>query len=308
MGKLAAGSRTSRAYHTDSVDALGETYRAAPVNYVQIAPGRLGAEIHSVSTTLVEVREVSFETGVLLTIENPFPRFALGIGLRGQSQLFGSHLTNSNIAYADGHNGIIARVQGASSWCNISIDPELLEQVAATHHYVIPGGDASHGLPIEAQSALVSTISRVARSQHFVELTDAQFDDEIALTVLRVLNPSQNKGSTRLPQHYIIVQRIVEYIHTHFSERMVVTGLCQLAGVSERKLQYTFLEATGLTVRQYLMSYRLHRAHALLAGGKIAQVKDAAQACGIPHTGRFSQYFKSMFGDSPGQLLSQDNT
>ncbi|RLA42821.1 MAG: hypothetical protein DRQ97_13515 [Gammaproteobacteria bacterium] len=303
MDKLAADSRTSCAYHADSVEMLGETYRAAPVDYVQIAPGRLGADIHSVSTTLVEVREVSFETGVLLTIENPFPRFALGIGLRGQSQLFRSPLTNSNIAYANGHNGIIARVQSASSWCNISIDPELLEQVATTHHYVIPGGDASHGLSIEAQSALVSTISQVARTQHFAELSDAQFDDEIALIVLRVLNPSQNKGSARLSQQYIIVQRIFEYIHAHFSERMTVTGLCQLAGISERTLQYTFLEVTGLTVQQYLMSYRLHQARALLAGGEVVQVKDAAQACGIPHAGRFSQYFKAMFGESPGQVL-----
>jgi len=45
MGRLAADSRTSRAYHADSVEALGETYRAAPVDYVQIASGRLGANL-----------------------------------------------------------------------------------------------------------------------------------------------------------------------------------------------------------------------------------------------------------------------
>ncbi len=303
MGELAVNSRSSRAYHAESVEVLSETYRAAPVDYVQIAPGRLGAEIHAASTALVEVREVSFEAGVLLTIENPFPRFAVGIGLRGQSQLFGSHLTSSNIGYANGHNGIIARVQGASSWCNISIDPGLLEQVAATHHYVIPGGDASYGLPVDTQSAVVCTISQVARSERFAELTDAQFEDEIALTVLRVLNPPQKKGSVRLSQHYIIVQHIVEYIHAHYFESMTVTDLCQLAGVSERTLQYTFREATGLTMQQYLMSHRLHRARALLIEGKVALVKDAALACGIPHTGRFSQYFKNMFGESPGQVL-----
>lgn len=303
MEELAVNSRSSRAYHADSVEVLSETYRAAPVDYVQIAPGRLDAEIHAASTALVEVREVSFGAGVLLTIENPFPRFALGIGLRGHSQLFGSHLTNSNIGYANGHNGIIARVQSASSWCNISIDPELLEQVAATHHYVIPGGDASHGLPVNVQGALVSTISQVARSQRFAELTDAQFEDEIALIVLRTLNSQQKEGSSSLSHHYVTVQRIIEYIHAHYVENMTVTGLCQLAGVSERTLQNAFREATGLTMQQYLMSYRLHRARALLIEGKVAQVKDAAKACGIPHTGRFSQYFKKLFGESPGQVL-----
>ena len=303
MGELAVNSRSSRAYHAESVEELSEMYRAAPVDYVQIAPGRLGAKIHAVSTALVEVREVSFEAGVLLTIANPFPRFAVGIGLSGQSQLFGYPLTNSNIGYANGHNGIIARIQSASSWCNISIDPELLEQVAATHHYVIPGGDASHGLPVNEQSALVSTISQVARSQRFADLTDAQFDDEIALIVLRTLNPLQKKGRTSLSHHYVSVQRIIEYIHAHYVENMAVTDLCQLVAVSERTLQNAFQEATGLTMRQYLMSYRLHRARALLIEGKVAQVKDAALACGIPHTGRFAKYFKSMFGESPGQVL-----
>ena len=84
---------------------------------------------------------------------------------------------------------------------------------------------------------------------------------------------------------------------------MTVTGLCQLAGVSERTLQYTFRKATGLTVQQYLMSYRLHRARALLTGGEVTQVKDAAQARGFHHAGRFSQYFKKLFGESPSQVL-----
>jgi AraC-like DNA-binding protein len=42
---------------------------------------------------------------------------------------------------------------------------------------------------------------------------------------------------------------------------------------------------------------------ALQIEGKVAQLKDAALACGIPHTGRFSQYFKALFGESPGQVL-----
>ena len=100
------------------------------MNYVQTAPGLLDAEIRAVSTGLVDVREVSFQAPVVLTTESAFPRFAIAMNLSGQSQLFGSPLTNSNIAYTNGHNGIFARVQGGSSWCNVSIDFELLERVA----------------------------------------------------------------------------------------------------------------------------------------------------------------------------------
>ena len=39
-------------------------------------------------------------------------------------------------------------------------------------------------------------------------------------------------------------------------------------------------------------------------GGRLAeQVKDVANACGIPHAGRFSQYYKQMFGQLPRETL-----
>ena len=273
------------------------------MSFVQTAPGRLDAEIRAVSTKLVEVREASFQAPVILTTESAFPRFAIGMNLCGKSQLFGSPLTNSNVAYTNGRNGVFARVQGGSTWCNVSMDFELAEQVAATHNYLIPSGDASCGLPIDTQNALVSRISLAAREQCFTELTDAQLNDEITLLILRTLNPPQKRGGVKLSEHYSVVQRIIEYIHAHYFDRMTVTGLCQLADVSERTLQYVFLASTGLTVQQYLMHYRLHRAHALLARGQVGQVKDAAQACGIQHTGRFSQYFKNLFGESPSQVM-----
>ena len=130
MGDIAITSRQANTYHAESVDALSEAYRVTAMSYVQTAPGRLDAEIHAVSTGLVDVREGTFQASVVLTTENAFPRFAIAMNLSGQSQLFGSPLTNSNIAYTNGHNGIFARVQGGSSWCNVSIDFELLERVA----------------------------------------------------------------------------------------------------------------------------------------------------------------------------------
>ena len=273
------------------------------MDYVQTTPGRLEAKIHSVATRLVEVREASFRTAVLLTTDNAFPRFGVGINLSGQSDLFGSSLTDSNLGYTNGHNGVFARVQDASSWCNVSIDFELLERVAETHDYEIPSGDGTYGLPIDKQRSFVRMMSLVARAQRCSELSNAQLDDETALTVLRTLNPPQERGGMTRSKHYIKVQCVIEYIHAHYFESMTVTGLCQLVGFSERSLQYNFLDATGLTVQQYLMHYRLHRAHSLLIRGQVGQVKDAAQACGIPHTGRFSQYFKNLFGESPSQLL-----
>ncbi len=308
MESFAFDHRISQHCKADSVETLRETFRAAPINHVQTSSGHLGADIRTVSTDCIEVREVSLAADLLMSIERTFPRFAFVFGIKGSSQLYNNKLTSSNIGYSNGANGIIASIQANSSWCSITIDHELLLNVAETHHYSIPDGDGTYGLPFNQRKVLVHKICQIARSQCFIELNNEQFHDVIALCVLRALNPSHHQDTPSPSQRSIIAQRIIEYIQAHYFEPMSVTGLCQLIGISERAMQYSFLKTTGISVQQYLMNYRLHRAHELLSKGKVAEIKDAALACGIPHRGRFSKYFKGLFGISPRQVLLAPNT
>jgi AraC-like DNA-binding protein len=298
-------SRVAEHYGTDDVDQLSERYYAAPIDLVQVEPGRLGANIYAVATSKVELREAYFESAVLNVVEKPMQRFGIGLGISGQAQMFGTHFTNSNLAYLNGRNGVIARVSAGSGWCNLSIDQALLQQVATVHGYVIPAGDDSYGLPTAAHATLVRRLTRIARMKEFTQLSDKQFDDAIALLVLDTFNPPTKRSRREPAKYWVTVQEVMEYIHANYTKPMTLTGLCQLVGVSERTLRYYFLKATGLSLQQYLTHYRLHRARALLAGSKVAEVGDAALACGIPHTGRFSQYFKALFGESPSHVLKQ---
>ena len=297
--------RIQELYKTNEVDLLSKRYYAAPIDFVQTSPGKLGAEIHAVATPKVEIREAHFESAVLNVIEQPLPRFGIALGTRGQSQLFGTKFTNSNLGYITGRNGVFARISADSGWCNITIDNALLQEVAAVHDYVIPTEDDSYGLPTNQRAALVRRLTRIARSREGTTLSDEQLEDAMALLVLRTLNPSHKNPGAKKDTNWTAPHQIIDYIHANFAKPMTLTGLCQLAGISERALRYNFLKATGLSLQQYLTHYRLHRARALLVEGKVAEVKDAAIASGIPHAGRFSQYFKAMFGESPSEVLRQ---
>ena len=296
-------SRIDDDYKTDDVGLLSERYHAAPIDYIQVSPGSLGAEIHAVATPKVEIREAYFESGMLTVVEKPLPRFGLALGLRGRGQLFGAHFTNSNLAYINGRNGVIARVSAGSGWCNLSIDHTLLQEVAAVHGYVIPTGDDSYGLPTAERDALASRLTRIARAQERTTLSNEQFHDAIALMVLRALNPPNKHSVQKCGKYWLVTQQITEYIHANYANPMTLTGLCQLAGISERALRNNFLKATGLSLQQYLTNYRLQKARALLLENKVAEVGDAAIACGIPHAGRFSQYFKALYGEFPSEVL-----
>ena len=121
--------------------------------------------------------------------------------------------------------------------------------------------------------------------------------------VLRALNPPNIHSEQKCEKYWLATRQITEYIHANYASPMTLTGLCQLVGISERALRNNFLKATGLPLQQYLTNYRLHKARALLLENKVAEVGDAAIACGIPHAGRFSQYFKAIYGELPSEVL-----
>jgi AraC-like DNA-binding protein len=296
-------SRIEERYRTDDVDLLSERYYAAPIDLVQVDPGSLGADIYAVASSKVEIREAYFESTVLNVVGKPLQRFGVALGISGQAQMFGTRFTNSNLAYLNGRNGVIARVNAGSGWCNLSIDHGLLQDVAAVHGYVIPAGDDSYGLPTAIRATLLRRLTRIARLKEFTGFSNKQFDDAIALLVLNTLNPPSHYPRREPEKYWATVQEVIDFIHANYARPMTLTELCLLVNARERTLRYQFSKATGLGLQQYLTHYRLHRARALLVESKVAEVRDAALACGIPHTGRFSQYFKAMFGESPGEVL-----
>ena len=301
--QIATQSRREDRFLTDDVDLLSRRYHAGPIDYVQVGSGKLGAEIHAVATSKVEVREAYFNASVLNTISRPMGRFGIALGATGKAQLFGTRFNDSNLAYSDGRNGIIARIGAGSGWRNVTIDHTLLQDVAAVHGYTIPAGDDGRGLPVAKRAALARTLSRIAQSREGNSLSDEQFEDAMALLLLRSLNPPSTRPVMKPDKCWSVAHTIMDFISANYARPMTLTTLCQLVDVGERALRYNFQKTTGMSLQQYLTHYRLHRAHALLIESKVAEVKEAAAACGIPHAGRFSQYFKALFDEYPGEVL-----
>ena len=304
-GQTETQPRRAESYLTDDVDLLSRRYHAAPIDYVQVDAGALGAEIHATATSKVEVREAHFHASVLNTVHKRVGRFGLGLGITGHAQFQGTRCNDSNLAYSDCRNGVIARISAGSSWCNLSIDDTLLQEVAAVHGYTIPAGNDGRGMSMSANAALASKLCRMARSQEGTTLSNEQFDDAMALLLLRSLNPPSTRPRMKPDKCWTVAHTIIDFIRANYAEPMTLTALCQLVDVSERALRYNFQKATGLSLQEYLTHYRLHRARALLVNSEVAEVKEAAAACGIPHAGRFSQYYKAMFRESPGEVLRQ---
>tara|TARA_R110002110_G_scaffold406421_1_gene626413 strand:+ start:232526 stop:233560 length:1035 start_codon:yes stop_codon:yes gene_type:complete len=82
-----------------------------------------------------------------------------------------------------------------------------------------------------------------------------------------------------------------------------ITDLCELAGVSQRTLQYAFIDQLGITPKRYLTCIRYHRLRQHLLLKTTGTVQEAALSLGLYELGRVAGEYRSMFGENPSQTL-----
>jgi len=88
------------------------------------------------------------------------------------------------------------------------------------------------------------------------------------------------------------------------NENLCLEDLCAATGVSARQVQNAFIEITGVRPTAFLRSHRLQRARRMLICGEADSVKAAAYSCGFPDLGRFSAFYRKMFGELPRMTLT----
>jgi transcriptional regulator GlxA family with amidase domain len=86
-----------------------------------------------------------------------------------------------------------------------------------------------------------------------------------------------------------------------------VVEVADALGVSTRALQQAFRGYAGITPHQYLLARKLHLARRQLTRALAIRspVTDAAISSGFTHFGRFSGYYRSLFGEAPRDTLAR---
>jgi AraC-like DNA-binding protein len=87
--------------------------------------------------------------------------------------------------------------------------------------------------------------------------------------------------------------------------RYQVKTLAKICEVSPRQLERFFLRATGLRAHEWM--HRLRQFEALLLLRKLGSVKATALHLGYKQSSHFSVKFRSYYGISPSEFLSDKN-
>jgi AraC family transcriptional regulator, ethanolamine operon transcriptional activator len=106
-----------------------------------------------------------------------------------------------------------------------------------------------------------------------------------------------------------VVRRARDYINHALDshEFPTIIDVCRHTGVSQRSLQYCFLDVIELTPVAYLRLARLHRVRAALRDPDAAMLKvgDVAARWGFWHLGKFAGDYQRLFGELPSETLRQ---
>lgn len=86
------------------------------------------------------------------------------------------------------------------------------------------------------------------------------------------------------------------------NRNLTIEDLCMETHASVRALRYAFQEMAGHSPAVFLRNHRLHKARRMLLDTAGA-VKEAAYSCGFTEMGRFSIYYRELFGESPSETL-----
>jgi transcriptional regulator GlxA family with amidase domain len=83
-------------------------------------------------------------------------------------------------------------------------------------------------------------------------------------------------------------------------------SMSQSTGLSIRTIQRAFQAEFGLSAVEWMRVERLHRVRAeLVDGDQATSVMKTATRWGFVHLGRFSKYYRDLFGETPSATLSR---
>jgi AraC-like DNA-binding protein len=129
--------------------------------------------------------------------------------------------------------------------------------------------------------------------------------------LLRILSVLLDKGvyvppesEARTPGMDRRLQTVVDYLLCHPEELPEISGLAQLADVSESHLRKLFLKDTGLSPLAFVHQLKVEQAKKLLVLGD-GRVSDVAFQLGFADANYFTRLFKAKTGFSPLQYRKQ---
>ena len=115
-----------------------------------------------------------------------------------------------------------------------------------------------------------------------------------------MIENSSRKEEPEIETSLIYVKNVISYIQLKYSEPVKIENIAFALGLNRSYLTRLFKDATGYSLQEYLLTYRMKMAIKLLANNKMS-VAQVATNVGYIDTFTFSKAFKRYYGKSPSE-------
>jgi transcriptional regulator GlxA family with amidase domain len=100
--------------------------------------------------------------------------------------------------------------------------------------------------------------------------------------------------------HFGSLQKVIEYVETHFVDEIDAEGLAKLAGLSVPHFNRLFRQVLRLSPMEYVLSLRVQEAQRLLATTRMS-LGEIAAATGFYDQSHFTKRFRKVTGVTPSE-------
>ncbi|WP_248923868.1 response regulator [Paenibacillus hamazuiensis] len=135
-------------------------------------------------------------------------------------------------------------------------------------------------------------------------LTIGEFKESFRDRVMMQLEAMLEAASRHMYRYSEATNRIIRYLHDHFSQKVDMAQLARLVHLNENYISQLFKKETGQSVTRFLLSIRMERAKQMLTGKRM-KISEIAPEVGYASESHFCTVFKLYFGKSPKHLLEE---
>ncbi len=198
-----------------------------------------------------------------------------------------------------------------AQWVAIEMEREALQSTAVKHlgrELALPrAGTLNLNLARPLMNELDRLIQRSLRPDADTRAMIAPITRAIAELLAShdpdILRRSLQRSTRRCKQ----LKAAESYIRSNLASDFDGKAFAAAMGLSERSLQLFFKDAYGMSPAHWARCLALHEARKNFHQIDLSlyTIESVARECGFHHMGRFSRYYKELFGESPSAMLGR---
>lgn len=301
----------------EDFESLREAVHASTSEVVQVDKGRMSGSLTHISIGDFSLSAGSFSLGVRSQGIFSSHRFTLGTLLDTSDKVcrMSHEMCPGDLAVTLPGMEHHSRYYGRASFATVSINAAELLSLLEGEPRLSDLEFWRNGMLLRTDPTIAKVTTRRLRSivsricQHERELSAEAADfwkrSILEIVTARIMSTASFDYSDRIPSAAALIQKVESHLDLAGHRPVHISEICAEFNVSRRSLHRAFSEVLGVGPVTFLRHKRLCAVHSILRDSDPARVTVAAVAMqqGFTELGRFSRYYRSLFGEYPSETL-----